>query len=603
MKDRKRTVMGGRYELMDRLGAGGMGTIYRALDQRLKREVAVKILKREDSAEALFFFHREARAVAALQDPGVVQVFDYSGPEESPPYIVMELVEGDDLRTLLHARHPMPEPVVVAIVERVAAALGRAHEADVIHRDIKPDNIMLSLRGRVVLTDFGLAKGYRDPKHLGSTVAQRVTQLFGTVEYVAPEQVLYEESSTASDVFSIGSMAYALCSGGSPFNVKPAIACMEKIANVDYVPLREVRPELTSELAGLVDHALQLEPNSRPTATELAESFRHLLLEHGYFDAGELLRAFANGEPLPSPSQELASGIRAELDTVAVTPRKRESLPGQPSAVSDDWDPPTDERPTLPAVNPKQRAAAVAASARAGGGEKVAERTGEAGKVTARSPWPMRAAAILPAVLILTVGSWLVLRDGSSGATADGISVEDLQPVRDTEPVVPSVGDVVAHPVSDPVSDPGPAASPEPAPKVGLAPTVGPVVASRDPDERPRRKRGRRRALADSTGAPVKRNDTPSATGRMPGESVKEPNRSPPPLPPAAPPPPLVKLQVVVNPWGEVYLDGKHLGTTPLPPIEAPAGQHTITVEHPVFGTQKKTVVFGRHKQLVIDLD
>src|SRR5688572_2670679 len=201
--------LGDRYDLSSRLGKGGMATVWRARDARLLRDVAVKVLEGSEAKDALYFFHREARAIASMQNPSIVQIFDYSGPDEHPAYIVMELVDGLTLEQLAADRHPLPDIVMAIIAHGIAVALEHAHERGVLHRDLKPGNVLIGRDGRVLLSDFGIAKAYRDPGRLGETMAGRKTGLLGTPLYMAPEQVLETAIGPETDVFAFGSLIYA----------------------------------------------------------------------------------------------------------------------------------------------------------------------------------------------------------------------------------------------------------------------------------------------------------------------------------------------------------------------------------------------------------
>ena len=186
MSDARRVVVG-RYEIVGVPGRGGMGTVYRGLDLQLGRPVAVKLLDARLSSEApaLARFRREARAAARLTHPNVVAVYD-SGVDHGDHYIVMELVAGGTLRELLRRRGPLPLPLALAVEDDVLRALGAAHEAGLVHRDVSPGNVMIARDGVAKVTDFGIARAF------GSEAVDRSGSIAGTAAYLAPEQAAGE---------------------------------------------------------------------------------------------------------------------------------------------------------------------------------------------------------------------------------------------------------------------------------------------------------------------------------------------------------------------------------------------------------------------------
>ncbi len=265
------TTIGARYTVLSRLGAGGMAAVYRAKDTRLLREVAVKVLFENPEPEYALMFNREARAYAALRHPNIVQVYDFSGTEESPPYLVLELVDGLALDKLVAEKFPLPHVTTVSIVYAVASALAHAHERGVIHRDIKPANVLVERGGRVLLSDFGIAKAYRDPTQLGATVNLPHSRLVGTPTYMAPEQVMEKDVGPATDVFALGSLVYALLTGRSPFgDTKDVVNTLRRIVDVEYTPVELLAPTCPVEVRAWVRSCLQREAADRPPAATVA---------------------------------------------------------------------------------------------------------------------------------------------------------------------------------------------------------------------------------------------------------------------------------------------------------------------------------------------
>src|SRR5918997_3060990 len=201
-------VLSGRYRLVELLGEGGMATIYRGQDAQLGREVAVKVLRSEYGRDAAFVarFRQEAQSAAALNHPNVTNVYDY-GMEGGDPYIVMELVEGGDLGEVIRERGAL-EPVAAArIAQQMADALDAAHAQGIVHRDIKPTNVLITRGGRVKVADFGIARAFSEAQLTmpGTTL--------GSVHYFSPEQARGEMVTTASDVYSLGLVLFEMLTG------------------------------------------------------------------------------------------------------------------------------------------------------------------------------------------------------------------------------------------------------------------------------------------------------------------------------------------------------------------------------------------------------
>jgi serine/threonine-protein kinase len=205
------TTLGGRYRLVELLGQGGMATIFRSTDLQLGRDVAVKLLRSEYLRDPDFSsrFRSEARAAASLSHPNIVGVHDY-GEDPSGPYIVMELVDGEDLATILRANGPLPPRQAARVAAAVARALAAAHAKGIVHRDVKPGNVLIGRDGQVKVADFGIARA----------VAEAALTLPGTalgsVHYFSPEQARGEPTTAASDIFSLGIVLFESLSGQRP---------------------------------------------------------------------------------------------------------------------------------------------------------------------------------------------------------------------------------------------------------------------------------------------------------------------------------------------------------------------------------------------------
>ncbi len=212
-------VLDGRYRLGSLIARGGMSAVYRGVDLRLDRPVAIKILKDEFTREPSFLarFDREARAAAGLHHRGIVAMYD-QGRDGDTVFLVMELVDGGTLRDLLKEHGAMSVPVALSILEPVLSALGAAHEAGLVHRDVKPENVLISTRGEVKVADFGLVRA------VTSTTMATGDVILGTVAYLSPEQVSTGFSDARSDVYSAGVLGFEMLTGSTPFDGDTALS-------------------------------------------------------------------------------------------------------------------------------------------------------------------------------------------------------------------------------------------------------------------------------------------------------------------------------------------------------------------------------------------
>src|SRR6202050_1994545 len=266
----------GPYEIVTLLGVGGMGEVYRARDARLGRTVAIKILPAEFAADSdrLGRFEREARSASALNHPNIVTIYDL-GKEGSTHYIAMELIEGKTLRELLNAGS-LPIRKAIEIAAQVAEGLAKAHEAGIAHRDLKPDNLMITDDGFIKILDFGLAKpvspsGEQSGEQTMSGWQTQPGGITGTVQYMSPEQASGSRLDFRSDQFSFGLVLYEMVSGKRAFKRNTVAETMVAILREQAEPIGVQNPEAPAPLCWAIERCLEKEPDKRYASTrELA---------------------------------------------------------------------------------------------------------------------------------------------------------------------------------------------------------------------------------------------------------------------------------------------------------------------------------------------
>ncbi len=272
-----------------------MGSVYRAWDPKLHREVALKLLRPDlaSGPKARERFHREARAIAALRHPNIVEIYDYSGEDSEHLYLVMERLTGDDLFNIMNRRGPLPEPVVAAIGHELCLALGVAHTAGVIHRDLKPENVFLDGAGRVVLTDFGVVKAVRENSAVGGYSTQ--TDVIGTPGFMAPELMTAKALGPFTDVFSLGALLYNIATGEMPFEGDVPVEVHKNMLAERISDPKQFAPGMSSELCACLEACLKADPKRRPASAEvLRESLKGVLELHGVTDLRDDLRDYVN---------------------------------------------------------------------------------------------------------------------------------------------------------------------------------------------------------------------------------------------------------------------------------------------------------------------
>ena len=252
-------IVDGRYVLGESLGSGGMGEVYLAHDGVLDRDVALKVLRSQYAGDEEFAerFRREARSAASLSHPNIVQVYDRGEAEDGTSYIAMEYVPGGTLKEQIGRRAPFGDRETAAVGAQIADALGAAHERGVIHRDIKPQNVLVSASGDLKVTDFGIARA------ASAVTSSASGAIFGTAGYISPEQALGEPVGPASDLYSLGVILYEMLTGGLPFTADNSIAVCMKHVNEPPRPPKLLNPDIPEGMNALVLMLLAKHPADR----------------------------------------------------------------------------------------------------------------------------------------------------------------------------------------------------------------------------------------------------------------------------------------------------------------------------------------------------
>lgn len=267
------TLLAARYRLEARIGSGGMSTVYRAFDTVLERTVAIKLMHRNlaEHSEQLERFRREARAVAQLNHPHIVQVID-AGEHDDTPFIVFEHVQGETLKERIQRAGRLSVTEAVAYAVEIARALGAAHERGIVHRDVKPQNVLINDEGLAKVTDFGIARTLEEH---GLTADGRV---LGTTDYVSPEQAMGQEVDGQSDIYSLGIVLYEMLVGDIPFHGENQVAVAMKHVREEIPDVQQLRPSIGAALAAVLDRATAKSLDVRyPNTQELVADLEDVL--------------------------------------------------------------------------------------------------------------------------------------------------------------------------------------------------------------------------------------------------------------------------------------------------------------------------------------
>ena len=408
------SVLGGRYRLDGLLGQGGMATIYRARDLQLNRDVAVKLLRPEYGRDPDFLarFRQEAQAVASLNHPNIVGVYDFGQDPDGGPFIVMELVDGEDLASILRRTGPLPPRQAARIAAEMAHALAAAHGRGVVHRDVKPGNVLLSEDGRVKVTDFGIARALAEAQMTlpGTTL--------GSVHYFSPEQARGETAAEPSDVYSLGIVLYEMLTGRRPWEGDTAAAIALARLTGPVPSPSSVRAGIPPALEAIVGRALAREPSERlASAGAMAQALENYLSQRpGVAPVGAT-----------APATPAAPAAPSTPPPAAVTPLGGVGV--QPSV------PPAGPVPAPVAPRPVPRAAVPYpddAYARSVEGPVVGRTRNERvfldEEPSGTSPW-VWVAALLGLLILVVVGFLafqLLDRGGSNGPVTEQVEVPNF---------------------------------------------------------------------------------------------------------------------------------------------------------------------------------
>ena len=440
---RGRVLLAGRYRLDVEIGRGGMGEVWRAYDETLARAVALKLLLPQDTdATATSRFRLEAQTAGRLNHPNVVGVLDF-GEYDNRLYLVMELVEGDSLAGVLAGSGALPAEQVADLAAQASAGLAAAHGQGIVHRDVKPANLLLDTGGTLKIGDFGIARFLDDP----GAALTATGQIVGTGLYLAPERALGKQAGPASDMYSLGCVLYQLLSGRPPFQADTAVALLHQHLDSAPVPPRDLGvaglpPAFENYLLGL----LAKQPEDRPTAQQAAEWF-----------AGGAWRG------LPEPLPEASPPLRPRA-----TPSAMPAGPG-PYTAAETGNPTTYALPATTGHRSAARAAQAGRSGRSRGRGGPANRS--------------RLAATAAAAALFLAAMLIGMRWFSPDTSAEGTE-PDASPTASSPAATPSTDSASSSSSgSGADSGAGPAAGPGAAdtPATGTVADVTPSAPSASP--------------------------------------------------------------------------------------------------------------------------
>lgn len=556
-------VLAERWVVGPRIGMGGMASVHHGHDRRLERSVAIKILHPHiaENPDARTRLAREAKAIAQLRHESVIEVYDYDISEPDCTWLVTELIEGASLRQALD-RSPrvMPE-IAVMIMTEVVRALRAAHQVGVVHRDVKPDNVLVGRDGRPKLSDFGIAQ-------IASEERMTLTgNLVGSPSYMSPEQAEGRRTDHRTDLFSAGTMLYRIVTGTLPFTGSNAIETLRKVAGLEYVDPAEIEPSCPGPVAGVIRRALAARIEDRyQTADALLRDLGAILQDAGLAATSEELpRYFAD----------------PELYQLELTERLARTLTTRGQALLDEGDEPR-------ALDCLNRAMTLG-----GGSERTVDLVKVLSRRRDRDRWARGGrVATVAATIVLMVGAAFAggyLRprppEPLAGAAAPAVERPELA-AGDADGATTVEPPAVRAPRPTSADEPAEAAGAAPNPAVdGPPPVVGGVSVPK-PTEQPAEARAE---------TPPRRTRRPSRPRPTAEHRPSEPSRPAVSEPPPEPPPPAATaigvLHVGANKWGDVFVDGRRVGRAPNETrFELTPGEHRLRFVNPHCNAEEKVV-------------
>ncbi len=557
-------VLNERFEIREILGAGGMGVVLKGYDRELEELVAIKVL-REDLArsdEVLRRFRSENKLARRVRHRNVCAIHEF-GTDRKISYIAMELIEGTDIKHLIRKRGALPPLDAFNVCIQIAEGLQAIHDAGIVHRDLKTSNAMLDAKGRVVLMDFGIAKDVQSNATLGATA---IGQIIGTPEYMSPEQARGEKIDARSDLYALGIIIFEIFSGQVPFQGTTPLATLFK--NLEQPP-----PLDGPEAAGIPEPVIRM--LARALAKSPAERFQSAA------EMAEALRLARDGSvQAASQLPERSQAIQFETQVIARTP-----VPGATPVSSPTVTPSPTAVPNLAPTTTRAPATLMGDV-----GNTVVQPVPPAPRIAPPPPPPVtprprvepRTPPVAPPRPPSREGLSIGIVTGAGAAIVAVLLVAGWLLVKLVLPApTPTPGPAPSGAPATTATLPTPEPSQAPATTITLAPTTT-VPAT----------------VAPATTVPV---TVPATVAPRPSPSLRPPATT---VPSASPlEARSAVLQFVIRPWAEIAVDGRVIGTSPVPPLTLPPGTHTIQLNNPDYKPLRRTVTVEPGQTLRFELD
>jgi predicted Ser/Thr protein kinase len=312
----------GQYQILEEIGRGGMGTVYKAYQPRLECYVALRVLSPQLGLDEAFLqrFYREARAAARLAHPNIIGIYDV-GEADGAGYIAMEYVDGPSLADILRRKGPLDIGTAIEILSQIGNALDYAHSQGMVHRDVKPSNILIAVDRRAILTDFGITKA------ASLAVLTKTGIRVGTPEYMSPEQAKGLGVDHRSDIYSLGVVVYEMLSGRTPFQAESPLAVMYRVAHEPPPPIHQVRPDLPAEVERVLAKALEKEPGDRYGTAEAFVDALGRALAGEVVERIPMMRAPAPSVVSPIGRTKVMPGARVVPGAQPIPQARRKRVP------------------------------------------------------------------------------------------------------------------------------------------------------------------------------------------------------------------------------------------------------------------------------------